>query len=165
VTWTTFKPKGYAPRPAKQLDGYTPRPRAPALLTMAGPGLLMAMVKPAPKFSYVRDERLRAMCRAMACQHCFGATCGNQGVTWAHSNQARHGKGKSIKASDQFVAAMGTACHAELDQGKTHTQAQKVAIWERAHARTVALALQLGAWPAGVQVPGIELGAINAGET
>lgn len=145
------------PRPEATQTTYTPRPRAPALLTMVGPGLLMAMVTPAPKFAYVRDDRLRDMCRAMACQHCYGATCGNVGVTWAHSNQARHGKGKSIKASDQYVAAMGTACHAELDQGKSHTQAEKVAIWERAHARTVALALQLGTWPAGVPVPGIEL--------
>lgn len=133
---------------------YTPKPRAPAVAIADGTARL---VVPVPKRVYVRDERLRDMCRAMACQHCYGATCGNVGVTWAHSNQGRHGKGGRIKASDQFVAAMGTACHAELDQGKTHTQAQKVAIWEQAHARTVALALQLGTWPAGVPVPGTEL--------
>ncbi|HOU64476.1 MAG TPA: hypothetical protein PK861_00390 [Thermomonas sp.] len=139
------------PRREATQSTYTARPRAAAVAVHDGKA---RMVVPVPKREYVRDERLRDMCRAMACQHCYGATCGNVGVTWAHSNQGRHGKGKNIKASDQFVAAMGTACHAELDQGKTHTQAQKVAIWERAHARTVALALQLGTWPAGVPVPG-----------
>ena len=148
-----FRPKAPPRREATQ-STYSPRPRAPAVAISDGKARL---VMPVPKRDYIRDERLRDMCRAMACQHCYGAICGNVGVTWAHSNQARHGKGKAIKASDQFVAAMGTACHAELDQGKSHTQAEKVATWERAHARTVALALKTSTWPAGVPVPGIEL--------
>lgn len=151
-----FKPKAPPRREAKHLD-YTPRPRAAAVAVHDGKARMVVQV---PKREYVRDERLRDMCRAMACQNCYGAVCGNVGVTWAHSNQSRHGKGKSIKASDVFVAAMGTACHAYLDQG-FGTRAQNIALWERAHARTVKLALQLGTWPAGVPVPGIETESIT----
>lgn len=146
---TPFKPKGYAPRLATQ-STYSPRPRAAAVAIHDGKA---RMVVPVPRFAYVRDERLRDMCRAMPCQHCFGAVCRNLGVTWAHSNQARHGKGKSIKASDVYVAAMGTVCHAEIDQGKTGTREQKAAIWQAAHERTVAMALQMGTWPKGIEPP------------
>jgi Recombination enhancement, RecA-dependent nuclease len=48
VTWTTFKPKGYAPRPAKQLDGYTPRPRASAVAISDGKARLVVPVPKGP---------------------------------------------------------------------------------------------------------------------
>lgn len=142
-----FKAKGWAPRPVKTID-YQPRPRAPAVAVAqpAGP------VRPVPKFVYVRDERLRDMCRALACQHC-GRSGDDAGVTWAHSNQSIHGKGGSVKASDQFVAAMCWDCHRELDQGGAWSQEEKVRIWNEAHRRTVAQALALGLWPADVPVP------------
>lgn len=149
-----FKVRRPPKREATQTT-YTPRPRTPTLLTMVGPGLLMAMVTPAPKFAYVRDERLRDMCRAMVCQHC-GRGGPDAGVTWAHSNQAIHGKGKGIKASDVYVAAMCAACHRELDQGKEWPAEVKVAVWTAAHRRTKLHALANGLWPRDIPCPGYE---------
>lgn len=102
----------------------------------------------APKFSYIRDKRLRSMCQSMPCQSC-GSLAGS---TWAHSNQARHGKGRSLKASDVYVAALCGACHHEVDQGR-QSRAERLAMWEEAHAKTVAAAVKAGAWPSGVPVP------------
>lgn len=134
-------------RQAKQCD-YIARPRAEAV-AVYGPA---RMSVPVPKHAYIRDERLRDMCRAMTCQHCGS----HAAVTWAHSNQAQHGKGKSIKASDQFVAAMCQACHTELDQGSRWTREQRIAIWTDAHNRTVSTAIANGTWPDGVPVPTID---------
>ena len=142
-----FKPKGFAPRPTKEI-AYTPRPRAAA----AYDGPPTALVNAAPKFAYLRDERFRTMCRAMSCKHC-GRGGDDAGVTWAHSNQGVHGHGRGIKASDQFVAAMCWVCHRELDQGKAWGQEEKVRIWNEAHLRTIEEAVALALWPAGVPLP------------
>ena len=98
-----------------------------------------------PKAEYVRDTRYRDACRAMPCQHC-GAAGEHAGVTWAHSNWQEHGKAKGIKASDQHVAALCTACHSWLDQGKGSAE-EKRAMWDAAHARTVAQGRADGTWP------------------
>lgn len=147
-----FKSKAPPPRPAKQLDDYTPRPRATPVAVHDGKARLVVQ---APKFAYVRDERLRDMCRAMVCQHC-GRGGPDAGVTWAHSNQAIHGKGKGIKASDVYVAAMCAACHRELDQGKEWPAEVKVAVWTAAHRRTKLHALANGLWPQDIPCPGYE---------
>lgn len=102
------------------------------------------------KFSYVRSQALLEACRAIPCQHC-GREDGT--VCAAHSNQGEHGKGKSVKASDVFVASLCFACHGQLDQGREWSQAERVAIWAAAHRRTVALLVQLGLWPAGIEAP------------
>lgn len=146
-----FKPKLPPPRPARQCD-YRPRPREAAVGRDAG---IARLCVPVPKFAYLRDERFRDLCRAMPCQHC-GAAGPDAGVTWAHSNQGQHGHARSIKASDQFVAALCWVCHRELDQGNAWDKAEKVRVWNRAHARTVALAVSLGHWPRDVAVPEIE---------
>ena len=104
------------------------------------------------KTTYIRDKRLRSMCQQMPCQHC-GSLAGS---TWAHSNQSRHGKGRSIKSSDIYVAALCGECHMEVDQGRG-SRAERLAMWEDAHARTVAEAQRLGLWPAGVPVPNARL--------
>lgn len=126
------------------------RPRPIAAAVTADTQLPMAA--PVAKFAYVRDERFQAMCRAMACQHC-GASGPDAGVTWAHSNQSKHGKGKGVKASDERVAALCHGCHAELDQGRANSLAQKIAMWDWAHWRTVAEAICHGLWPADVPIP------------
>ena len=141
-----FKAKGWTPRPTKTIE-YEPRPREVARsVTPSG------LARVVPKFAYVRDIRLRDMCRAMSCQHC-GAAGPDAGVTWAHSNQGRHGKAGAKKASDQFVAAMCATCHRELDQGRLWDQEEKVRIWETAHLRTVRLAVASGTWPTGIDPP------------
>ena len=94
------------------------------------------------KFRYIRNSRYRDACRALPCQIC-GQT---EGVTWAHSNQAKHGKGLQIKASDEFVAALCQACHMSIDQG---LGSDRRARWDEAHARTVEAARELGVWPEG----------------
>lgn len=103
-----------------------------------------------PKFAYIRDTRLRDMCRALPCQWC---NADGPGVTWAHSNWAEHGHGRSIKASDVFVAALCWRCHASLDQGHLLSQGAKRALWDAAHARTIRTALERGLWPEGVPIP------------
>ena len=143
-----FKPSR-PPRPATQTT-YTPRARTPA--PAAAPDL--RQVAAVEKFAYVRDERLRAMCRAMACQRCLWEGP-DAGVTWAHSNWSEHGKGKGIKASDVYVAALCWVCHGLLDQGNSMTEADKRLLWDRAHRATVTEGQRLGLWPANIAAPGI----------
>lgn len=85
-----------------------------------------------PKFQYVRSKaRLKAVA-ALPCQ-----LCGKQGETQAsHSNSAIHGKGRGIKASDEFTAALCQSCHYEIDQGKNLNRDEKLAWWELAFERT-----------------------------
>jgi hypothetical protein len=54
----------------------------------------------------------------------------------AHSNWAEHGKGRSIKSSDEFTAALCQTCHAELDQGQHLSKDQRRQLWEAAFERT-----------------------------
>lgn len=56
-------------------------------------------------------------------------------VVPCHSNQIRHGKGKGIKAHDEFTVPGCMLCHAEIDQGNRFTRAEKFAIWDAAYAR------------------------------
>ena len=148
---TQLKSKPVATRRTdKQID-YEPRPRSTTSLRaqiVDKPKPLVSL----PKFIYVRDLRLRVMCRQQPCQHC-GASGPFAGVTWAHSNQAVHGKGGAVKASDIFVAALCAVCHRELDQGRAMTQEQRVVMWTVAHERTVRRALRDGTWPSGIVLP------------
>lgn len=103
-----------------------------------------------PKFQYVRSKPLLEACRQIACQHC-GAQDGT--VVAAHSNQGMHGKGKSIKASDVYVASLCSICHHQLDQGFLWSREQRIEIWNNAHRKTVALLNAMGLWPDGVPQP------------
>lgn len=87
------------------------------------------------KFTYVRSKKLMEMYRTIACQNCG---CDNGTVCGAHSNQAKHGKGKGIKASDQFCASLCSLCHALCDYGNM-ARAESVAMWNKAHEKTVKL--------------------------
>jgi hypothetical protein len=89
----------------------------------------------------VSAERLRSpeLLALAADQEC---TIGLPGCTKgpcvsAHSNQAKHGKGKSVKADDCFVAHACDFCHREIDQGKNLTRAEKFEAWERGHIKTL----------------------------
>jgi len=55
----------------------------------------------------------------------------------AHSNQAVHGKGKSVKADDCYIAFACDPCHREIDQGKNLTREQKFDAWNLGFFRTV----------------------------
>lgn len=103
------------------------------------------------KFEYIRDKRILEFCRTLACQACMAE---DGTVVAAHSNQAKHGKGRGIKASDQYVAALCYRCHYMIDQGR-ESRDIKVAIWDAAHDRTQKHLKAAGLWPesTGVDVP------------
>lgn len=105
------------------------------------------------KTQYVRSRQLLMAVASLPCQH-----CGRQGMTQAaHSNQSVHGKGRGIKASDIYAAALCAYCHAELDQGKKWDQEQKATVWGDAWRKTVRTLLNEGMWPKNVPVPDIRL--------
>ena len=102
------------------------------------------------KTNYVRSEKLMKAYRSIPCQNCGlddGTVCG------AHSNAGEHGKGKSIKASDDKAASLCFVCHAAIDQGSRLSGVERVTIWEAAHIKTVRLLVRLRRWPASVPVP------------
>lgn len=146
---SAFKVQRPPRREATQIGPeYTLRPR-PVVAAVPAPERELVEV---PKFPYVRDERLRYMCRSMPCA-CCGATGEQAGVTWAHSNQAKHGKGMGEKASDVYVAALCAWCHRELDQGNGEDQEQKVRRWTGAWRKTISVAITSGLWPADIPLP------------
>lgn len=61
-----------------------------------------------------RNRKLLDLARDEACTNC-GAQDGT--IVAAHSNLSRHGKGKSIKAADCYIAFLCHRCHSWLDQG------------------------------------------------
>ena len=68
----------------------------------------------AQRFTY-RNKKILAHAKGQACKNC-GAQ--DETVVAAHSNQAKHGKGRGIKAHDAFVAFLCHRCHSWLDSGK-----------------------------------------------
>jgi hypothetical protein len=85
-----------------------------------------------PKFSYYRSKKHLKNVASLPCQ-----TCGIEGQTQAaHSNWAEHGKGRGIKASDEFTAALCQTCHTELDQGSHLSKEQRRQMWDKAYEKT-----------------------------
>jgi hypothetical protein len=72
----------------------------------------------------------------LPCQNCY-----IEGETQAaHSNWSEWGnKGRGIKASDEFVAALCQKCHYEVDQGKTLSKQEKSQMWHNAFVKTKVL--------------------------
>lgn len=82
---------------------------------------------------------------ARDCPECMGCHRPNDGtIVAAHSNQIRDGKGMGTKAADYRVAFLDSACHSELDQGKTMSREEKVTFWERAHRLSIAWLFESG---------------------
>jgi len=106
-----------------------------------------------PKITYVRSKKLLQAVASIECQH-----CGQHGFTQAaHSNQSSHGKGRSLKASDIFTAALCETCHAALDSGSHLTREQRVTMWGEAHIKTVRELVKRGLWPMDVTIPDIRV--------
>ena len=96
-----------------------------------------------PKFSYYRSKKHLKNVASLPCQICYV-----EGMTQAsHSNQAAHGKGRSIKASDEFTAAICIEHHYEIDSGTRLTKQQRVDMWNEAHQKTVNQLKSLNLWP------------------
>ena len=95
-----------------------------------------------PKFNYFRSKAHLTNVASLACQN-----CGMEGQTQAaHSNWAEHGKGRGIKASDIFTAALCQTCHAELDQGQHLSKEQRRQMWDEAYKRTKQRLKDEGKW-------------------
>jgi hypothetical protein len=87
-----------------------------------------------PKFTYLRSKSHRMAVAALDCQ-----LCGKAGPSQcAHSNQAIHGKGRGIKASDAFCAALCPRCHDMIDSGYSLSRDERMQLWNQAHAKTEA---------------------------
>lgn len=80
---------------------------------------------------HLRSRALLDMAYEHECYLQLPCCVGGKGEP-AHSNQSIHGKGGAIKAHDIFHVPACRPCHAELDQGKTMTREEKVAVWNRA---------------------------------
>lgn len=88
-----------------------------------------------PKQKYYRSKKHLKLVASLPCQNCY-----KEGETQAaHSNQSIHGKAKSLKASDEFVAALCQKCHYEVDQGKTLSKDEKSQMWHNAFVKTKVL--------------------------
>ena len=57
--------------------------------------------------------------------------CGNPNSQAAHSNSAKHGKGRSIKSSDQFTIPLCATCHAAFDRFELGNRAESEAMFEK----------------------------------
>ena len=56
--------------------------------------------------------------------------CGNPNSQAAHSNSAKHGKGRGIKASDAFVIPLCAICHAAFDRFELGNRAESEAMFD-----------------------------------
>mgnify|MGYP003339056631 FL=1 len=101
-----------------------------------------------PKFKYFRSKKHLKNVASLACQH-----CGLEGSTQAaHSNRLAHGKGRGVKASDEYTAALCIRCHFILDQGSKLTKEERVEMWEKAHRKTIERLIELDLWPDEVKI-------------
>lgn len=95
-----------------------------------------------PKFEYWRSKAHLKNVASLPCQ-----LCGIEGYTQAsHSNWAEHGKGRSIKASDEYTAALCQYCHYEIDQGHRLDKDGRREHWESAYRNTVNELKRRGLW-------------------
>ena len=97
-----------------------------------------------PKYKYFRSKEHLKNVASLPCQNCY-----IEGETQAaHSNWSDWGnKGRGIKASDEFTAALCQKCHTELDQGARLTKEQRRMLWQMAYQKTVANLKASGNWP------------------
>ena len=78
----------------------------------------------------MRDVKRLAAIRKLPC-----VRCGNPNSQAAHSNSAKHGKGRGIKASDAFVIPLCATCHAAFDRFELGNRAESEAMFDQWLAR------------------------------
>ena len=74
----------------------------------------------------MRDAKRLAEIRKLPC-----VRCGNPNSQAAHSNSAKHGKGRSIKASDAFTVPLCHSCHFQFDTFQLGNRAESEAMFEK----------------------------------
>lgn len=103
-----------------------------------------------PKHNYIRSQKLLKLVASLSCQ-CCGM---DNGVQAAHSNWAEWGgKGKSLKSSDEYTAALCLKCHYEIDQGAHLSKDERKEMWFKAHKKTVNILVENDQWPKNVPIP------------
>ena len=103
-------------------------------------------VKSYLKTQYVRSKRLLEVVASLNCQN-----CGHYQSQAAHSNW-HGGKGRGIKASDNYVAALCQSCHHNIDQGNELTKDERQTLWVNAHLKTLHYLLNTDQWPTNVPI-------------
>ena len=74
----------------------------------------------------MRDAKRLAAVRSLPC-----VKCGQSPSQAAHSNSAKHGKGRGIKARDAFVVPLCFKCHAAFDRFELGNREQSEAMFEK----------------------------------
>lgn len=74
----------------------------------------------------MRNQKRLAAIRRLPC-----IRCGNPSSQAAHSNSAKHGKGRGIKASDAFVIPLCAICHAAFDRFELGNRAESEVMFEK----------------------------------
>ena len=74
----------------------------------------------------MRSPKRLAEIRKLPC-----VRCGNPNSQAAHSNSAKHGKGRSIKASDEFTVSLCFKCHAAFDRFELGNRAESEAMFDQ----------------------------------
>ena len=74
----------------------------------------------------MRDAKRLAAVRLLPC-----VKCGQSPSQAAHSNSAKHGKGRSIKSSDQFTIPLCFKCHAAFDRFELGNRAESEAMFDQ----------------------------------
>ena len=109
------------------------------------------LVKSYLKTQYVRSKRLLEVVASLNCQN-----CGHYLSQAAHSNW-HGGKGRGLKASDNYVAALCQACHTEVDSGNKLSKDERQTLWLKAHLKTLHYLLLTDQWPRGVPMTDLYL--------
>jgi len=104
-----------------------------------------------PKTQYVRNKNLLQLVSTLNCQQ-----CGFHLAQAAHSNW-HGGKGRGIKASDNYIAALCQSCHHEIDQGHQLTKEERIEAWCEAHIKTLHLLCVSDQWPPNVPLTDLYL--------
>lgn len=74
----------------------------------------------------MRNPKRLAAIRKLPC-----IRCGNPHSQAAHSNSAKHGKGRGIKASDQFTVCLCQSCHFQFDTFQLGNRAESEVMFDQ----------------------------------
>lgn len=74
----------------------------------------------------MRNPKRLAAIRKLPC-----IRCGQSPSQAAHSNSSKHGKGRGIKASDEYTVPLCYSCHSQFDQFKLGTRAESEAMFDK----------------------------------
>ena len=74
----------------------------------------------------MRDAKRLAAVRLLPC-----VKCGNPESQAAHSNSAKHGKGRSIKSYDQYTIPLCFKCHAAFDRFELGNRIESEAMFDQ----------------------------------